>query len=134
VGPDRYVFLYGAAGLSSRLHLKANLCRLLVALTQDAVHIITADADRQISEPGLIVSGRNRSYLKAKLIRRSAVGANQVRCQSLQIMQKDRALLVPVSVQLDPALLHQYAAEMLGRIKSVARVIAFHIRSFSWQE
>lgn len=44
-------------------------------------------------------------------------------------MQQNGRLLVPVSIELDPPLLHQHSAEVFGLVEGIPRKIAFHGRS-----
>ena len=41
-------------------------------------------------------------------------------------MEQNRGLFVPVRVQLDPPLLHQYPGKMLERVEAVARQVGLH--------
>src|SRR5579863_9954352 len=56
---------------------------------------------------------------------------DQVGSQRLQVVQQYGGLLVPVGIQLDPSLLHEYARELLKRIESVARQVGFHASSLT---
>jgi hypothetical protein len=60
---------------------------------------------------------------------RSAVWTDQINGECPQVVQQDRSLLIPVGVELHPALLHEDSAEVFGPIEGIPRKIAFHGRS-----
>ncbi len=97
---------------------------LAARFAQDAVDVVDAGTDPKVA---LRVHGAD---LEPVVVQRTAVRADEVTRQGLQVMQDDRGLLVPVGVEQHAALLQQDAPKALGGVERETAEIAFH-RGFS---
>lgn len=84
----------------------------------------------KIGEDRLLLGvDRQRADQETAVIQRTTGRPDEVCRESLNIMQKDCRLLIPIGIELHTALLHEDTGEMLERLERISGQIGLHINS-----